>query len=167
MTTKTCIDLLTAKIQQLQSTLDQVGAYIYIKDIQGRYTFANKQVCELFGYPLDQIVGFTDEKFFDLSICNQLRLHDRQVFDLGERIESEETNVIAATGETRTYWTVKSPWRDADGKITGMYGLSTDITEHRKLEMLVQEQKLLLDTILNNVDSYVYMKDYELSLIHI
>lgn len=161
MTTKTCIDLLTAKIQQLQSTLDQVGAYIYIKDIQGRYTFANKLVCDLFGYPLNEVVGFKDEKFFDLSICNQLRLHDRQVFDLGERIESEETNVIAATGETRTYWTVKSPWRDADGKITGMYGLSTDITEHRKLEMLVQEQKLLLDTILNNVDSYVYMKDYE------
>ena len=161
MTENASVDLLTAKIQQLQTTLDQVGAYIYTKDIQGRYTFANKLVCDLFGYPLNEIEGFTDEKFFDLSICNQLRLHDRRVLDLGERIESEETNIIAATGETRIYWTIKIPWKDAEGKIAGMCGLSTDITERRRLEMLVQEQKLLLDTILDNVDSYVYMKDYE------
>ncbi len=159
-------DIPIEKIQQLQTTLDQVGAYVYNKDMQGRYTFANKPVCDLFSCPLNEVVGFTDEKFFDLSICNQLRFHDRRVLDLGERIESEETNIIAATGETRIYWTVKIPLKDIEGNITGMCGISTDITERRRLEMLLQEQKLLLDTILNNVDSYIYMKDYELRYLY-
>ena len=157
-------DIPIEKIQQLQTTLDQVGAYVYNKDMQGRYTFANKPVCDLFSYPLNEVVGFTDEKFFDLSICNQLRFHDRRVLDLGERIESEETNIIAATGETRIYWTVKIPLKDIEGNITGMCGISTDITERRRLEMLLQEQKLLLDTILNNVDSYISVSYTHLTL---
>lgn len=156
---KTTEDLLTEKVGQLQSIMDQVGAYIFTKDMQGRYTFANKMVCDLFGYPLEEVVGFTDEKFFDLSICNQLRINDRRVLEQGKRIESEETNVVAETGETRIYWTVKIPWKAADGTITGMCGISTDITERRSLEVQVQEQKLLLESILNNIDSYVYMKD--------
>ena len=36
-------DVLTAQIHQLQTTLDLVGAYVYTKDLQGRYTFASKR----------------------------------------------------------------------------------------------------------------------------
>lgn len=48
----TLTDLLTAKIRQLETTLDHVGAYVYTKDMAGRYTYANKMVCDLFGCPL-------------------------------------------------------------------------------------------------------------------
>ena len=153
------MELLIEKIEQLQTVLDHVGAYVFTKDLQGRYTFANAMVCDLFGKPLDQVLGRTDESFFDLSMSNQLRVNDRRVLDHGELIEKDETNVLAGTGETRIYWSVKMPLKDAAGVITGMCGISTDITERRHLELKVVEQKRLLDTILNNIDSHVYMKD--------
>lgn len=150
-----------AQLRELRSVLDQVGAYVFTKDPQGRYTYANRMVCALFQRPLEEIIGCTDEAFFDLSISDDLRVNDRRVLDLGERIEREETNVIAGSGETHVYWTAKLPLRDVDGKITGMCGISTDITERRQLENTVREQKLLLDSVLSNIDAYVYMKDAE------
>jgi diguanylate cyclase (GGDEF)-like protein/PAS domain S-box-containing protein len=152
---------LMAQLREMRSVLDHVGAYVFTKDPQGRYTYANRMVCELFQRPLEAVVGCTDEDFFDLSVSNDLRINDRRVLDHGERIEREETNIIADSGETRVYWTVKLPLRDAGGIITGMCGISTDITERRRLEHTVREQKQLLDLVLHNIDAYVYMKDAE------
>ncbi|MDT8445752.1 MAG: PAS domain-containing protein [bacterium] len=144
---------------QLQTTLDHVGAYVFTKDREGRYSYANKMVCDLFGAPLEEVIGKKDEQFFDLEVSDELRKNDRLVLDRGESLETEETNVIATTGERRTYWSVKVPFFDEQGKITGMCGISTDITERLKLQRKVQEQKQLLDSILNNIEAHVYMKD--------
>lgn len=159
MAKDTTFELLNEKILGLQTTLDHVEAYVFTKDAEGRYTYANRGVCDLFGCPLDEIIGFTDEKFFDLSVYQELRENDRRVIEHGELVKSEETNVIAATGERRIYWTVKSPLRDAEGVVVGLCGISTDITERLNLQKQVQEQKQLLDTVLDNIDAYVYMKD--------
>ena len=46
----------------LRAVLNNLGAYVFTKDTQGRYTFANQQVCELFGQPLADIIGRDDNK---------------------------------------------------------------------------------------------------------
>jgi diguanylate cyclase (GGDEF)-like protein/PAS domain S-box-containing protein len=132
---------------------------VYTKDIEGRYTYANAMVCELFGRPLDQIIGRPDEDFFKLSDAAELRENDLRVLKQGERVEKEEHNIIAQTGEERIYWSVKLPIRDADGEITGLCGISTDITERRRLEHELQVQKNLLSLVLENMDASVYIKD--------
>lgn len=142
----TLIDLLTSKIRQLETTLDHVGAYVYTKDMGGRYTYVNKMVCELFGCPLELIIGATDEEFFDLSISNDLRINDRRVLDQGEHIEAEETNVTL-TSETYIFWTVKLPLRGPDGSIIGMCGISTDITERKQAEKALEESKRTFEAI--------------------
>lgn len=153
------IEVLAAQCELLRFTLDHVGAYVYTKDKERRYTYANAMVCELFGEPLEKIVGFTDDKFFDTSLSEELLQNDLRVLGFGERVESEESNVIAETGEERIYWVVKIPVRDPDGKIVGLCGISTDITERRRLEKEVVEQKNLLSQVLENMDAFVYIKD--------
>jgi len=85
---------LTAKIQRLTTTLDAVGAYIYTKDIQSYYTYANQMVCDLFNSSLNDIVGQSDKAFFDLSTFNELQENDRRVINNNEHLEFEETNII-------------------------------------------------------------------------
>lgn len=125
---------LTEQIQRLSETLDHVGAYVFTKDQQGRYTYGNKMVCDLFESPLNEIIGLTNSAFFDLSTFNQLQINDRRVLDHGEHIESEENNIIIASGELRTYWSVKIPIKNNLGQIIGMCGISTDISDRLKLE---------------------------------
>lgn len=143
----------------LRAVLDDMGAYIFIKDAKGCYTYANHQVLELFGVTLEALVGKDDTHFFDLGISDQLRVNDLRVLQHGEVIEREETNIIKGTGETRIYWSVKKPLRDNDGNIIGICGISSDITERKRLETQLREQKQLLDTIMDHVDAHIYMKD--------
>lgn len=140
--------------------LDEVSAFIYTTDINGKYTYANKLVCDLLGQPLSNMIGkdFTD--FVDLGDAEgPLRETDRQVLEQGLTIEREESNYIHATGETRIYWSTKKPIRNEQGHIIGLIGISHDITEQKRLENQVRQQKELFDAILCNVNALIFMKD--------
>ena len=122
---------LQASEQRLSTILDSVEAYIYIKDPELRYQYANRKVCELFGLPRMQVVGQTDEQFFDAATAANLRENDRRVL-LGERVETEEINRSPDGTLEQTYLSVKLPLRHPDGRIYALCGISTDISEHKK-----------------------------------
>lgn len=123
---------LQASEQRLNTILDSVEAYIYIKDAQLRYQYANRKVCELFGLPLEQVIGKTDDQFFDLDTATNLHENDRRVLKLGERVQTEEIN-RSLTGETDlAFLSTKLPLRDSRGEIYALCGISTDISEHKK-----------------------------------
>lgn len=150
---------LIAQVFRLQTTLEHVGAYVYAKDMQGRYTYANRMVCALFACSLEEVVGATDEKFFDLEVYNHLLANDRHVLATGEKVEIEEINLLLGQQEPRICWSIKLPLRNRDGEIVGLCGISTDITAQRRMENTLLAQKTLLGTVLNNLEALVYMKD--------
>lgn len=129
----------------LRTVIDQPGSYVYIKDMEGRYTYVNQQSLELLNLPLEDVIGRDDSHFFDLTRSNELRLNDRRVLDLGETIERQERNIIKSTGEERIYWSIKKPVRNANGKIIGMCGISTDITERKKSEAVTKHHTLMIN----------------------
>lgn len=118
--------------QRLNTILDSVEAYIYIKDAQLRYQYANRKVCELFGQSLEQVIGKTDEYFFDIDTATNLHDNDRRVLKLGERVQTEEINRSLDGRSELVFLSVKLPLRDGNGKIYALCGISTDITEHKK-----------------------------------
>lgn len=152
-------EMLTSMVWQLQTTLDHVGAYVFTKDLKGQYTYVNDMVCKLFNLPAEDIIGKTDHAFFDMQESEQLAKNDSIVLQDGLNIEREERNVLRGSGRIRYYWAVKVPLRDPGGKIIGMCGISTDITERRSMEKQMREQKELLDTVLNNADAGIFMKN--------
>lgn len=109
--------------------LDAMDAYVYAKDRDGNYVYANKPVQELFGHSLDEIVGKDDSAFFDLAKSDDLKRNDEEVMATGETVRAREVDFIKETGEERTYLTVKKPVISDDGTVIGLYGLSMDITE--------------------------------------
>lgn len=134
----------------LQTVLNNVGACIYMKDVDGRYTYVNKRVQKLFNCPYDEIIGETSDKFFDEINLRELKTYDRRVLEFGESIEMMEENTFAKTGETRFYWSVKAPLWSEDGRIVGMSGISTDVTERHKAELQEKFRSEILEMVAND-----------------
>lgn len=111
-----------------ETILDTLDIAVYSKDVEGRYTYANRMVRDLFGASLEEIVGQDDSAFFDLEEADDLKVNDREVMESGVAVSREERDVVKATGEERVYWTVKAPITDASGTVIGLCGVSIDIT---------------------------------------
>jgi len=114
---------------KLSTILDSVEAYIYIKDKQLKYQYANKRVCDYLNTTAEAIIGRTDRDFFDQETYANLRSNDLKVIEQGQRVSSEEFNVTAS-GEIRQFLSVKIPLFDAQHKVYALCGISTDISEH-------------------------------------
>ena len=108
--------------------LDSLDAFVYSKDLDGNYVYANRAVQSLFGASLDGIRGHDDSQFFDLEQSNELRVNDLKVIADGVTVRREEHDIVKETGEQRVYLTTKSPMRNASGELVGMCGISLDIT---------------------------------------
>ena len=104
---------------------------IFAKDRQGRLLMANPAWSKAVGKSAEE-AGSLDE-------------NERLVLEAGETMIVEEL-LNTPSGE-RTYLTTKSPLRDEQGRVIGLIGVATDITERknaqRELEKLVvAEQRL-------------------------
>lgn len=114
--------------------LENVDAYIYLKDTQGRYLFCNRSMLEFFGKSAQDLLNQTDAKIFDAETTARIRKHDRQVLDEGKTLRMDEVNLKLIDGRTFTTLSVKLPLRNAAGEIYALCGISTDITERKKVE---------------------------------
>lgn len=150
-----------------QEIATQCDGYVYVKDKQGCYVFVNEKICQLFQLPKEQILGKDDSHFFDLSKLDKLLEHDQTVLLKGETVEVDEHNLILSSSEKRVYKTKKFPVRNLEGEIIGLAGISTDITEQKRLEKELQSQYHLMDAILNNVDAYVYVKSHDRRFLYV
>jgi diguanylate cyclase (GGDEF)-like protein/PAS domain S-box-containing protein len=145
----------------MATVLENVRAYIFLKDTQGRYTYVNKPCLELWDLPIEKVIGVTNEDLFDPQFAATIREIDRRVLINGESIAQEETGTALKTGKTATYWAVKIPLRHADGSIYGLCGISTDITERKQMEEKLHENQALLKSIINCTPSSIFAFDLQ------
>ncbi len=138
--------------QKFSLILENVGACIYLKDLDGRYIFANQTALDLWGAHGEEVIGCSDEEFFDEETVRQIRENDQRVLLHGEVVQREEANLIARTGKQVYYWSVKLPLRKPDGSIYGLCGISTDITERKNLEASLQLNAKVFESSLDGIE---------------
>ena len=125
-------NLLLENKQLLQSIIDNTSNPIFIKKINGEYLLINKQFGSLFQIPNEEIIGKTDHDFLPKEVADVYRNSDLEVAKALKELKTEET--IQQSDGPHIYLAVKFPLYDSTGRIYAVGGISTDISERKKLE---------------------------------
>jgi PAS domain S-box-containing protein len=124
----------------LKAITESTEDAIYAKDCEGRLLLVNPATLRSVGKPADQIVGHTDAEFYDdPAISAAIRENDRRLIAGGVPQAFEET--IDTPNGRRIMWSSKVPWRDTEGRIIGIIGVSRDITERKRAEEALAQAK--------------------------
>jgi PAS domain S-box-containing protein len=126
-------------VRRFETVLETMSAAVFLKDTDGQYLLMNQACRELFGVDEGAVAGSTDDDFFPPAVVRKARSDDRRVVENGTVIETEEM-VPTAAGDT-VRLTRKSPVYDADGEVTAVCGVSTDITGQKQREQELQRLK--------------------------
>ena len=128
----------------LRTLIDHIPDYIYVKDTESRYLLNNKANTHFLGVSsAEDMIGKTTADFFPPEIAQQFQQDDLALFRSGQAIINQERPTVGLDGVKRIMLATKIPLRDPSGKITGLVGISRDITERLALEaQLRQAQKM-------------------------
>jgi PAS domain S-box-containing protein len=134
---------------ELDALLSNISSQVFFKNNCFEYTSINKACAKFHDSPPSMIVGKTDYDLFPEEQADTIREEDKEVLR-GKTIKDVERPLINHNGHIIWVSTTKTPLRDSNGNISGLLGISFDITESRaakenekKLEMqLMQSQKM-------------------------
>ena len=125
----------------LRILIDNLPDQIYFKDAKGQYLLDNKAHMKSLGaQDQDDVLGRTAFDFHLPELAKQYREDEMNIFSTGMAlIDKEEPALHKDTGEQRWHLTTKIPLLDSEGTVTGIVGISRDITERKDLQLRVQD----------------------------
>lgn len=128
----------------LKSLLDAIPDLIFYKDKSSTYLGCNKAFANVFiGMQERDIIGKTDlDLLKDAKLARAFRQKDSEVMETG-KTRSNEEEITLVNGDIIDLETVRAPFYDENGKIAGLIGISRDITERKRLEEALQEERNL------------------------
>jgi PAS domain S-box-containing protein len=102
-----------------QTLVDTLPQNILRKDVQGRFTFANKKFCHSVGKPLNEILGKTDFDFFPRELALKYQRDDARVMSSLENLDTVEAH-ITPSGDKLFVHVIKTPLYDSLGRVVGI-----------------------------------------------
>jgi PAS domain S-box-containing protein len=140
---ETLYEILRENRLLLETVLENSAANIYAKRRDGRYIYLNHEMEVTCDVTREQALGKTDFELFPREIAEQYRTNDLAAMMTGKLTEAEE-RVMGPSGE-RLVLSKKVPLISSDGRIEGMCGISTDITDLRRTELALREAVITLE----------------------
>ena len=125
--------------------------FIFAKNLRGQYLFANSAMTQSYGVPLQEFIGKTEDDIQAHINGNGYQAEeDQAVLQEGQTLRVPEQRVFDVNGEAKWLETVKKPLQNDKGKIVGLVGIATDITEKRNA---IKEQERFLSLLTATLES--------------
>ena len=126
---------LRAQREFFKQIVDINPNFIFAKDREGRFTLVNKAVANAYGTTVENLIGKTDADFnSNADEIEHFRKDDLEVMDtLKDKVIPEEV-ITDADGNLRWLQTVKRAIVGDDNLSNQILGVSTDITERKRME---------------------------------
>lgn len=130
------MEALRERDAQMNAFMRHVPCAVYLKDLAGRYVFANEACADLFRQPARNLTGQTDAAFLPRPAAAEIRRLEARVAAANSPLVTTET---FPGREGSRYWLIhRFPICGSDGRPAMLGGAAIDITENKRLEWEIQ-----------------------------
>jgi len=144
---------------RLQQILNNSTAVVFVKDIEGRFLFVNREFARLFHLPPEAFIGKTGTGRYAEEVAQSFRANDLLVLQTNAPMEFEE-NVPLDDG-IHTYISIKFPLHDANGVAYAVCGISTDITERKRSAEALRVSEASYREIFDASEDAIFVHDID------
>jgi PAS domain S-box-containing protein len=145
--------------QFLNSLIDSQTNLLIRLDVNGHYTFINKQFSKVFGYERNEIIG---KHFSITTMPEELHLCEAAFVECTGNPD-EVTHLVhkkpdKAGGIHETEWEFIAI-KNEDGLVTGLQGIGQDITDRINAQKEIIITKNNLEALINNTEDLIWSVD--------
>lgn len=124
--------------EMYRQVLNAVEEHIIVKERGSKYVWANQAFHDFYQMSLEQFSKFSEGIFENKDIEQRHNQDDEYIFETGQSITNIES-LRRYDGQERIFQTVKSPIKDAHGKVTMTVSVARDVTEQFKIEKALRQ----------------------------
>jgi PAS domain S-box-containing protein len=146
--------------ESLRLILNTIPALVFVTDADGRLQRFNELFARVTGLPSDQLVGKTCAELFRFADPETRRRNDEEIIRTGEPKLNMVERIETPEG-SRWFEVSKMPSTDEGGRVQTLLGFAVEITERRLAEEALRESQGLLQSILDNAPTSIFVKDLE------
>ncbi|WP_394778063.1 PAS domain S-box protein [Undibacterium sp.] len=144
---------------RLRAFIDNTPSIVYMKTLDGRYVMVNDKFRRMFNATDDALLGKTDHDIMPREAADSIHQTDQEMLNLKAPITREEK--IEQGGIDYEYLTVKFPIFGAKGEVSYIAGISTDITERKKIEAALQASEASYRTLIEHAPEAILVIDVQ------
>ena len=152
---KAAEDALRVSEQRFSGFMQQFPGLAWIKDLQGRYVYANAAAAKVFRFPQSELYGKTDDEVFPPETAEQFRRNDRQALERGVGIQTVEV-LEHDDGILHHSFVSKFPIFGPDGKPMLVGGMAIDITERMRIEETLREREERYELVMAGAEAAIW-----------
>jgi PAS domain S-box-containing protein len=146
----------------LKELINNIPDAIYTKDLAGRKTMVNLTEINYMGAKSeDEVLGKDDYDFYPKDIAEKLFVNDQSVINNGIAILNREEYIPGENGQKRWLLSSKIPMRDKNNHITGLIGISRDITDRKFIEESLFKSEEKFRNIFENAQEGIFQTNID------
>ena len=132
----------------LQTLIDQVPDYLWVKDVESRFVVANRAIAADSGFAEpDRMIGLTDFDIHTADAAQVFRDVELGIVESGVGVSGLLENIVNSRGVEKWLLSTKAPLRNERGAIVGIVGIARDITERKILDRLRDDEAKIMEMI--------------------
>ncbi|MDQ3913119.1 MAG: PAS domain S-box protein [Actinomycetota bacterium] len=134
---------------QLRSVIANVPVVLFAVDLMGTFTLSEGKGLEALGYEPSEIVG--------RSVSEVLGHRQEILDDIDRALAGEEFSVVREV-RSRSFEMWYAPLRARTGEVSGVIGVTTDITEREQAMEMLREAELRYRTLVEQIPAVTYIE---------
>ncbi len=147
--------------EQLQLLFDTIPAMIWLKDDKNNILKVNRLACDSIGHSAKMVEGRNTAELHPEEADKYFK-DDLEVIHSGKPKCDIIELVTTASGEKRWVQTSKLPYRDSEGKITGVIVFAVDINERKLAELKLERMAQELEKINRDLEQFTQVASHDL-----